>query len=283
MKQHTIAKSISFSGIGQHKGLENSISLFPSDINTGIIFIVKGKEFHYDVNNVFGAGGFTCIGEKDGINLKTIEHLMSAVAGLGIDNLILKTDSEEMPILDGSSLPFALEIQKAGIIEQNAPKKFVRILKKVDFQDEKASVSIEPNDKDLLTLDVSIVYDDIPVIGNQNCRIDLTPENYLNFIAPARTYARMKDVDYLHSIGLCLGATLNSGVAVDENGVVNPEGLRFNDEFVKHKVLDAVGDLFVFSYPVIGLYTNVKGGHFHNNQLVRKVLADPSNFQIVEL
>ncbi len=283
MMQKTIADKISFCGIGQHKGLENSINLYPADVNTGIVFVIKGQEFHYDVNNVFGAGGYTCIGDKDGINLKTIEHLMSAVAGLGIDNLLLKTDSEEMPILDGSSLPFITKLKEVGIVEQNAKKKFIKILKKVEFQDENAFVSIEPTQKNLLTLDVSIEYNDIPVIGNQNFVVDLNEENYLNFIAPARTYARMKDVEYLHSKGLCLGATLNSGVAVDENGVINPEGLRFGDEFVKHKILDAVGDLFVFGHSVIGYYKNIKGGHFHNNQLVRKVLADTSNFEIIEL
>ena len=283
MQQKTISKEITISGVGQHKGTENTITLKPADVNTGIVFIIDGKKYAYNMENVFGETGYTCVGEKNGRNVKTVEHLISAVAGLEIDNLIIETDSEEIPICDGSSVKFVEEIEKAGFELQNAPKKAIKILKKVSYVDEKGAVLISPSDEDILTLDVMIDYTGIKPIGIQSVEIDLTEENYKKLICPARTFARMADVEFLHSKGLCLGATLKSGVAVDEEKVINPEGLRFEDEFVRHKVLDAVGDLYLLGHYIIGNYKNSKGGHFHNNQLVRVVLADKSNYEIVEL
>ena len=281
--QKTIKNKIFFSGIGQHKGTLNSIELCPADVDTGIVFEIKGKKYKLNLDNVFGETGYTCIGEKDGVNVKTIEHLISSIHGLGIDNLIIKTDDEEIPIQDGSSEPLLKEIEeKAGFLEQNAPKKFIKILKKVEFSDENGKVSIEPNIKDILTLDVMIDYKSIKPIGIEHEVIDLNTENYKNIICKARTFARMSDVEYLHSKGLCLGATLNSGIAVDENNILNPEGLRMENEFVFHKILDAVGDLYVMGHSIIGLYKNFKGGHYHNNQLIRKVMSNPDNYEIVE-
>ena len=284
MFQKTIKNSLVFSGIGQHKGTLNTIELFPADIDTGIVFEIKGKKYQLNLDNVFGETGYTCIGEKDGVNVKTIEHLVSSLHGLGIDNLLIKTESEEIPIQDGSALPLLKEIEeKAGFITQNAPKKAIKILKKVEYADEKGVVSIEPSNKGLLTLDVTIDYSGIKPIGVEHEVVDLTEENYRSKICMARTFARMSDVEYLHSKGLCLGATLKSGVAVDEEKIINPEGLREPNEFVFHKILDAIGDLYVMGHPIIGLYKNSRGGHFHNNQLVRKVMSDKSNYEIVEI
>ena len=283
MQQKTISKEIVISGIGQHKGTENTVILKPADVNSGIIFKIKGKEYPYNINNVFGETGYTCVGEKDGCNLKTVEHLVSTINGLGIDNLIIETESEEVPICDGSAVKFVEEIEKAGFELQNAPKKAIKILKKVSYTDEKGDVSIEPTDKETLTLDVMIDYSGVKPIGIQKIKIDLNEDNYKKLISSARTYARMSDVEFLHSKGLCLGATLKSGIAVDEEKVINPEGLRFEDEFVRHKVLDAVGDLYLLGHYIIGYYKNSKGGHFHNNQLVRAVLSDKSNYEIVEI
>lgn len=282
--QKTIKNSITFTGIGQHEGTLNTIQLFPADVDSGIVFEIKGKKYPLNLNNVFGETGYTCIGEKDGVNVKTIEHLVSSIHGLGIDNLLIKTESEEIPIQDGSAQPLLKEIEeKAGFLVQNAPKKFIKILKKIEYSDEKGIVSIEPNDKQLLTLDVMIDYSGIKPIGIEHEVIDLTEENYKSKICMARTFARLSDVEYLHSKGLCLGATLNSGVAVDEEKIINPEGLREENEFVFHKILDAIGDLYVMGHSIIGLYKNSRGGHFHNNQLVRKVMSDTSNYEIVEL
>ncbi len=283
MQQTTIKNNLVFEGIGQHKGTINKIELIPAPLDSGIVFDINGNNYKLSLDNVFGNGGYTSIGIEDGEHVKTIEHLISSIYGLGIDNLIIKTNSEEIPIQDGSALPLMAEIEKIGLQEQDAPKKFIKILKKIEFEDDKASVSIEPNDKDLLTLDISIDYTGIKPIGIQHKVLDLNLDNYQNIICKARTFARMSDVEFLHSKGLCLGASLKSGIAVDEEKVINPEGLRMDDEFVVHKILDAVGDLYVMGHSIIGKYTSNKGGHYHNNQLVRKVMSDASSYEIIEL
>ena len=283
MLQKTISKEISITGIGQHKGTENTITLKPADINTGITFIIKGKVFPFTIENVYGEAGYTTIGDLEKENVKTIEHLISAIHGLGIDNIIIETQSEEIPITDGSSIPLIKEIEKAGIIEQNAKKKFIKILKPIQYSDNTGDVSFSPSQNNFLTLDITIDYTVIIPIGIQSIKLDLTEDNYKTLIATARTFARLSDVEYLHSKGLCLGATLKSGVAVDEEKVINEEGLRFPDEFVRHKVLDAIGDLYLLGHQIIGYYKSFKGGHFHNNKLVKKILSDKSNYEIVEL
>ncbi len=282
-KQRTIKNSITISGIGQHKGTVNTINLIPADVNTGIMFEIKGKKYLVNKENVVGNGGFTYIGD-DGINVKTIEHLLSAICGLGIDNLIIKTESEEIPILDGSSECFVKELtEKADFIEQDISRKYIKILKDIVYKDDSGEVKLSPSDKHLLTLDVTIDYANIKPIGIEREVIDLTEENYKDIICHARTFARMSDVEYLHSKGLCLGATLNSGIAVDEEKILNPEGLRMPNEFVFHKILDAIGDLFVAGYRIIGNYKSIKGGHTHNNGLVKLLMLDESNYQIIEL
>ena len=283
-KQRTIKNSITISGIGQHKGTINTINLIPANVNTGIVFEIKGKKYLVNKENVVGNGGFTYIGDKDGINVKTIEHLLSAICGLGIDNLIIKTESEEIPILDGSSEYFVKELtEKADFIEQDISRKYIKILKDIVYKDDNGEVKLSPSDKDLLTLDVTIDYANIKPIGIEREVIGLTEENYKNTICRARTFARMSDVEYLHLKGLCLGATLNSGIAVDEEKILNPEGLRMPNEFVFHKILDAIGDLFVAGYRIIGNYKSIKGGHTHNNRLVKLLMLDASNYQIIEL
>lgn len=282
-KQKTIKSNLTFTGIGQHRGTENKIELLPLPVNNGVVFEIDGQIYKLSLENVFGEGGYTSIGLKDGRHVKTIEHLISSIYGLGIDNILIRTNSEEIPIQDGSSYPLMQEIEKIGVIEQEANKKFIKILKEVKFKDDKAEVVIAPAEQDLLTLDVEIDYTGIKPIEKQRKELGLTLENYKNIIARARTFARMSDVEFLHSKGLCLGASLKSGIAVDEEKVLNPEGLRMPDEFVVHKILDAIGDLFVMGYPIIGKYTSKCGGHYHNNQLVRAVMADKSNYEIVEL
>ena len=283
LMQKTIKNSVVISGIGQHKGTENTITLLPAPVDTGIVFEICGKRYPLNLECVFGETGYTCIGEQNGTNVKTIEHLVSSLHGLGVDNVVIQTESKEIPILDGSSLPFVEILQKkAGFLEQNAPKKFIKILRNVSFSDEKGTVSISPSDTPNLTLDVTIDYSAIKPIGIENATVSLTPQIYAEKICKARTFARLSDVEYLHSMGLCLGATLKSGVAVDSEKVINPEGLRFENEFVYHKILDAIGDLYVMGHPIIGSYKSDRGGHYHNNQLVRAVMSDPSNYTIVE-
>lgn len=284
INQNTIKNEITISGIGQHKGTINTLTLSPASENTGIVFDLKGEIFKLNIENVVGTGGFTFIGNPKGNNLKTIEHLMSAVCGVGIDNLIIKTNDEEVPIMDGSGVEFVkLLNEKAGVFKQNAKRKYLKIIKKVEYSDDNASVSLSPTDDNYLTLDVQIEYENIKPIGIQKEVIKLTPENYVEKIASARTFARLSDVEYLHSKGLCLGASLETGIAVDEEKIINPEGLRFEHEFVFHKILDAVGDLFVAGNRIIGVYKSIRGGHTQNNMLVKKLLSDKSNYELVEL
>ncbi|MDR1476981.1 MAG: UDP-3-O-acyl-N-acetylglucosamine deacetylase [Rickettsiales bacterium] len=280
--QKTLASEVRIEGIGQHRGTENSLLVRPAPANCGIVFSIGGREFPLSVENVYGEAGYTTIGDPKGENLKTVEHLLSAIHALGLDNLLVETASEEVPILDGSALPFVKLLEKAGFSPQNASKKAIRILKKIEFKDDKAEVSLEPA-KTGLHLDITIDYPDIKPIGRQEISFVLTPENYKRLAAPARSFARLSDVEYLHSRGLALGASMATGIAVDEERVLNHEGLRLENEFVAHKVLDAVGDLFVAGKTLVGRYKSVRGGHYHNNMLMRALLSDPANYEVVEI
>ncbi len=282
--QKTIKNEITISGIGQHKGTINTLTILPANPNTGIVFDLNGEIFKLNVETVVGTGGFTFIGNREGKNLKTIEHLMSAVCGVGIDNLIIKTNDFEVPIMDGSAIEFVkLLNDKAKIVTQSAKRKYLKIIKTVEYSDDNATVSLLPASDNNLTLDVEINYENIKPIGIQREIVTLTPENYINKIAAARTFARLSDVEYLHSKGLCLGASIKTGIAVDTEKIINPEGLRFENEFVFHKILDAIGDLFVSGHRIIGTYKSIRGGHTQNNMLVKKLLNDKSNYELVEL
>ena len=283
-KQKTIKNNIFISGIGLHKGLLNTITIAPAPVNTGIVFEIDKQRLQPSIQTVNAEHGNTYIGDLKGKHIKTIEHLMSAICGNDIDNLIIKIDGEEIPILDGSALIFTKEFEeKAGIIEQDEPRKYLKILTPIEFKNESGEVSISPNDNNILNLDITIDYSDIKPIGIEREIIDLTNDNYKNIICKARTFARLSDVEFLHSKGLALGASINTGIAVDNEKVLNKEGLRFKNEFVFHKILDAIGDLFISGYRIIGKYKSFKGGHIHNNQLVKKILSDTSNYKIVEL
>ncbi|MDR2098589.1 MAG: UDP-3-O-acyl-N-acetylglucosamine deacetylase [Rickettsiales bacterium] len=283
--QTTLRRAVTLAGIGQHKGTENIVHIMPAPENGGIVFRLRRggakKDFPLSVENVFGEAGYTSIGEKVGFSLKTIEHVVSAIHGLSLDNLMIDTDSLEMPIFDGSALPVFKKLAAAGSVEQGAPRRAIKVLRRVEFMDEKAAVSLEPASRGL-SLDIEIDYPGIRPIGRQHIALDLTRENYERIIAPARTFARMSDVEFLHSKGLALGASMKSGIAVDEERVLNPEGLRAPDEFVAHKALDAVGDLYAAGRTLVGAYKSLRGGHYHNGMLMKKLLSDPANFEIVE-
>lgn len=284
--QKTLKDKVIIKSVGQHSGNDVEITINPAPINTGIVFKrtdIDAPELKMNFENIFGSMGCTCVGDENGINVKTIEHLVSAIAGLQIDNALIEVNGNEIPITDGSSIPPLEAMEKVGVVEENANKKYIKILKEVVYEDDNGKVSLSPNsDFDGLTLDVKIDYSDTPAIGIEEYKLNLTPQSYKKEIAPARTFARMSDVEYLHSKGLCLGATLNSGVAVEGDKVLNPEGLRFKDEFVRHKILDAVGDLYSLGYQVKGYYKSFKGGHVHNNALCRKLWEDKSSFEIIE-
>jgi len=266
--QRTLSEAVRLEAIGQHSGKLCRLSIKPASVDTGIV--VNGLPLRLE--NVKAAAGFTSMG-----NLLTVEHVLSCLHGLGITNAVIESESAETPIMDGSSLPLA-ELIKS--VEQDAPRKVLFVRKPVEFEDKSARVRLLPGDEPIYSVEID--YSDTPAIGREKMEFALTPEAYMKEIAPARTFARMKDVEFLHSQGKALGASLATGIGVENDKILNPEGLRLKDEFVRHKILDAIGDMFTTGFPLIGRYESEKGGHFHNHELLVKLMSDPDNYEIAE-
>lgn len=218
--------------------------------------------------------------DDQGTKIMTVEHLMSALAGLGVDNCIVELSSPEVPIMDGSAAPFVFLLQTAGLQEQAAPKRFLRIRQPVQVSDGDKWARFEPFDGYRLSFAIDFPHPALRRSGQQK-RFDFSTEAYVREVARARTFGFMRELDQLRAHNLGLGASLDNVVALDEYRVVNPEGLRFENEFVRHKILDAIGDLYLLGHPVIGAYSAYKSGHALNNQLVRAVLADRSAWELV--
>ena len=253
--------------IGQHSGQLCSLSIEPAPVNTGIV--VNGQPL--SLENVRAEAGYTSIA-----GLLTVEHMLSALHGLGITNALITSESKETPIMDGSSLPLASMIETA---EQDAARKVLNVLRPVEFMDDHAHVRLLPSDAPVYSVEID--YSDTPAIGRDSLEFTLTPEAYIREIAPARTFARMKDVEFLHSHGKAFGASLATGIGVEHDKILNPEGLRMDGEFVRHKVLDAIGDMFTTGLPLIGRYESSRGGHFHNHQLLLKLMENPDNYEVI--
>ncbi|MDR1008702.1 MAG: UDP-3-O-acyl-N-acetylglucosamine deacetylase [Rickettsiales bacterium] len=268
MSKHTFLSEAVLAGIGTHTGAECRVVVAPAE--DGITF--NGIQLRID--NVAAESGFTSIGK-----LHTIEHLCSAMHALGIDCARITTEAPEMPIFDGSTAPIVELLQAAGMRDLGVPQCALYIRRRVEYEDERGRVSLSPYER--LELDVEIDYPEIAAIGRQYARVSLA--DYPR-IAAARSFARMKDIELWHSKGLALGASLATGIGIGEDGrVMNPEGLRSPDEFVLHKVLDAIGDLYTCGMPVIGLYESFKGGHRHNHELMLRVMADEENYEVKDL
>lgn len=276
IKQRTITEKVSAVGVGLHKGEKVSITLRPASANTGIVFRRVDLNPVVDFKTTPEAVGdtqlCTCLINEDGVRLSTTEHLIAAIAALGLDNLIVELDSPEVPIMDGSSLPFIYLIQKAGIEEQNAAKRFVRITEKVRVEDGDKWAEIEPYDG--FHIDFEIAFNH-PAINESRQRIglDITAKNFIEQISRARTFGFMRDIEYMHANNLALGGSMDNAVVLDDFKVLNPDGLRYPDEFVKHKILDCVGDLFMAGHNLLGKVTAYKSGHDLNNKLLRKLMA----------
>ncbi len=291
--QHTLAKSFVVKSVGQHSGRIVRIRVSPADVNTGFVFVDMngasgeagiggGKKIPLAVENVTADSGCSNIG-----NIHTVEHILSALSGMGIDNAIIESWGGEIPIADGSANRFVRKILSVGVAAQNAKRKFLRVLRDVELVDEKSGVAValrasNANGFNGLECEVKIVYD-TRVIGTQSAQAKIDVHSYRTQVAGARSFARIKDILFWHAHGFALGASLRTGIGVDEKRVLNPEGLRFKNEFARHKILDAVGDLRACGYPIIGRYESFKGGHQQNNALVKKLLSDKKNFEIVEL
>ncbi len=283
IRQRTIKGMVRATGVGLHSGKKVYMALRPAAANTGVVFrridLEPPVDIPADPFHVQDTKLASCL-EKDGAKVSTVEHLMSALAGIGIDNLYVDLTAAEVPILDGSAGPFVFLLQSAGIEEQAAAKKFVRIKKTVEVREEGRWVKFEPHAGFKIGLTIDFDHPFFDKTG-RSLTIDFSETSYVKEVARARTFGFMQDVDTLRSQGLALGGNLSNAIVLDESKVLNSDGLRYKDEFVKHKVLDALGDLYLLGHPIIGAFSGCKSGHALNNALLRRLLADSSAWEYV--
>ncbi|MBM6595905.1 UDP-3-O-acyl-N-acetylglucosamine deacetylase [Microvirga pudoricolor] len=284
--QTTLRAAATLSGIGVHSGDEVRLILHPAEANHGIAFLrtnlAGGHDRLIDARHLAVTATELCtvIGDRESGAVATIEHLMAALAGLGVDNVLVEIDGPEVPILDGSSAPFIDAIDSVGLVSLGASRRYLKVLKPVRVTQGKAFAELLPNERGF-KLDVEIDFP-TPVIGRQRKAIDLTPQVFRKEISRARTFGFMRDVEKLWGAGFALGASLENTVAIGDDGVLNPEGLRYADEFVRHKILDAVGDLSLGGLPIQGAYRSYCGGHRMNFLVLEALFANRANYTIVD-
>ncbi|MRI59197.1 MAG: UDP-3-O-[3-hydroxymyristoyl] N-acetylglucosamine deacetylase [Epsilonproteobacteria bacterium] len=280
MRQRTIKKSVELVGIGLHKGVPVKMRLEPAGADEGIVFYRRDRNVYIPLSpqNVIDTKMATVIGDG-GVSISTIEHLMSAVYSYGIDNLLIVLDNDEVPIMDGSAIAYCMLLDEAGIKELPAPKRALRIKEEVEVKDGAKYVRLSPAQGFILDFTIDFSH---PVIGYEQMRFEFGIQEYLEQIAKARTFGFLHEVQYLRSIGLAKGGSLENAIVLDEKRVLNPEGLRYKDEFVRHKILDAIGDLSLLGMPVMGEYRAFAGSHHLNHLLTKALLARPEAFEVVE-
>lgn len=281
LKQTTIAKRVEGIGIGLHKGEPIKLILEPLGADSGIVFYRSdlASSFKAEPKNVINTKMATVVGNEKGY-VSTIEHLLSAINGYGIDNIRIIVDANEIPVMDGSSISFCMMLDEAGVVNLDADKKIMVIHKEIEVKDGAKFVRISPSLAP--KFDYTIKFDH-PLIGTQHHVFEFSKQNYLNEIARCRTFGFLKDVQMLRANGLALGGSLENAVVIDDNKILNPEGLRFTNEFVRHKILDAVGDLSLVGMPILGDYTSFAGSHELNHKLTLAILSDAKNYSIVTL
>ena len=283
IQQRTLKNTIRATGVGLHSGDKVYMTLRPAPVNHGIVFrrvdldpVVEVPAKAELVTEVTLCTGLTCNDAK----IQTVEHLMSALAGLGVDNIIVELSSAELPIMDGSAGPFVFLLQSAGIVEQPAPKRFIRILRPVEVREGDKVARFEPWQG--YKLDFTIQFDHPMIPAKQShASLEFSTEAYIREISRARTFGFMRDLEYMRERNLGLGGSMDNAIVLDEYRVLNEDGLRYVDEFVRHKILDAVGDLYLAGGPILGAYTGFKSGHALNNKLVRALLADRTAWEKV--
>ncbi len=284
LNQKTIKKKVSFSGIGLHSGAQVNVCVKPSAPDTGIVFkridLKENNLIYPNFMNVSNTALNTTIVNNYGVKISTIEHLMGALFGMGIDNALVEIDNEEVPILDGSAKFFISKILSVGLELSNKPIKIIKINKKVEFKNSEKFISIEPS-KLSLDIDFQLKYQN-KIIGNQKNKINVY-EDDLTDIFNSRTFCLYEDIQTIKKNGLAKGGSLENAIVVKDEYVVNPEGLRNSKEFVNHKILDCIGDLFTSGYRMIASVNCSQGGHFMTNNLLRKVFQDKRNFSIIEI
>jgi UDP-3-O-[3-hydroxymyristoyl] N-acetylglucosamine deacetylase len=287
LKQRTIKQIVRATGVGVHSGTKVVLTLRPAPSDTGIVFHRVDLEPPVDLPAYATMVGDTRMAStlaKDGAKVSTVEHLMSACAGLGIDNLHVDVTAEEIPIMDGSASSFVFLLQQAGLEEQNAAKKFIRVKKPVEIRDGKGAqekwARLEPYNGFKLKFFIEFNHPAVDGTG-QVAEVDFEVDSYVKEIARARTFGFMHEVESLRGIGLARGGSLENAIVMDEYRILNPDGLRYENEFVRHKILDAIGDLYLIGHPLLAAYTAHKSGHGLNNQLMRALLAQPDAYDIV--
>jgi len=286
-RQTTLRTSATVSGVGVHSGAPATLNMLPAEANTGIVFVRLGqdgrpdREVRADVRAVTATEFATVIGDAEGPLCSTAEHVLAALTGLGVDNAVIEIDGPEVPIMDGSSAPFVAAIDQAGIVSLSAPRRFIKVLKPVRVAQGDAYGELRPHSHGF-RLDVEIQFSH-PAIGRQIVGLDLGSETFRHELARARTFGFMRDVAKLWNAGYALGASFENTLVVTEDRVLNPEGLRFADEFVRHKALDAIGDLSLAGAPLIGAYRSVRGGHSLNHAVLSALMADRSAWMVVDI
>ena len=284
LNQKTINKDLTFKGIGLHSGIAVTMTVKPAAPNSGIIFKrIDLKENNIIIPNIFNVSSAifcTTISNEVGVSVSTVEHLMGALYGLGIDNVLIEIDNQEVPILDGSAKLFVAAISKIGIKNSDAPIKIVKIQKKIEFIDGSKTISIEPS-KISLDIDFELKYEN-EIIGTQRNSVKVF-ESDLSDIYNSRTFCLFEDIEKLKEMGLAKGGSLDNAIVVKDNEILNEESLRNEKEFVNHKILDCMGDLYLAGYKIIGKIICSQGGHKLTNQLLRKVFQNDENFSLIEI
>ena len=283
MKQHTLAHGTEIKGIGLHSGCESVLRLHPAPVNYGIVFkrvdLVGQPEIKALYSNVVDTRNCTCLGDDKGNIVSTIEHLMATLAVMNVDNLLIEVNSPEMPIMDGSALPFWQLLQSVKTVEQEMPRHFIKVLQTVRFEDEKGGyVELSPADDFKINFEIEFPS---PIVGHQEFSGSINADIFEKEVAPCRTFCEKYQVDYLQSIGLIKGGSLDNAVVLDGDKILNPGGFRISNECVNHKVIDAIGDMYTAGCQILGSLKASKSGHYHNNEVLKKLFSSPSNYEII--
>lgn len=279
MKQRTIKQKVELTGIGLHKGVPVTLVLEPLAANSGIVFYRSdmGVSIPLVPESIIDTTMATVIGRGEA-KVSTIEHLMSAIYAYGIDNLKISIDNEEVPIMDGSSIAHCLLLDEAGIVEFDEPRKLIEIKKPIEVRDGEKFVRLEPSHKTIFDFSIDFKH---PAIKEQQYTFTFSKPAYIDEIAKARTFGFLQEVNYLRSIGLAKGGNLNNCIVLDEAGIMNKEGLRYPEEFVRHKILDAIGDMAILGIPLLGSYISFAGSHKLNSLLTQKLLQEEGAYEVV--
>lgn len=282
--QNTLKTAVTLKGIGLHSGKMITLTILPAPEDSGVVFVrtdVKGMDNQVPAfwNRVTNTQLCTLISNAQGVSVGTVEHLMSALRGLNIDNAYIELDGPEVPVMDGSAMPFVRLIQQAGIQKQSEPRRIIRVLKVISVEQDGKRVTLSPAQGSIFSGEITF---DHPKIGLQRFHTSLVNGNFVEDIAQCRTFGFLHEVEWMRSQGLALGGSLENAIVLDQQTVLNPEGLRFADEFIRHKILDAIGDLYLAGAQILGAYDGVKAGHAMNNAILKALFADKTAYEIVE-